>query len=116
MDLTVIVSGMNSLRKENDENSDEILLREAITSNMKEFRSSWFTFNGLQRSIIFMMAPLGALVAIYPTWKLIMVRLKDIYEKFRPFFGLCQNYVKTIDFKIAIGMLNLVFFQNFQEF
>ncbi|EFO87270.1 hypothetical protein CRE_25788 [Caenorhabditis remanei] len=71
--VVICMSEENLERVLNGSHSDyEILLREAITSNMKEFRSSWFTFNGLQRSIIFMMAPLGALVAIYPTWKLIM--------------------------------------------
>uniref|UniRef100_A0A1I7U608 Cytochrome C n=1 Tax=Caenorhabditis tropicalis TaxID=1561998 RepID=A0A1I7U608_9PELO len=51
--------------------SDEVL-RETVASSMNDFRSSWFTFNGLQRSIIFMMSPLGALISMYPTWLLIM--------------------------------------------
>lgn len=56
----------------NGSHNDYELLRDAVASSMNDFRSSWFTFSGLQRSIIFMMAPLGALVAIYPTWLLIM--------------------------------------------
>ncbi|EGT39307.1 hypothetical protein CAEBREN_11754 [Caenorhabditis brenneri] len=56
----------------NGDHNDYEVVREAVASSMNDFRSSWFTFNGLERSIIFMMAPLGALVMIYPTWMLIM--------------------------------------------
>ncbi|ULT94073.1 hypothetical protein L3Y34_003508 [Caenorhabditis briggsae] len=49
------------------------LLREAMAASMNDFRSSWFTFTGFQRSIIFMVAPLGSLIAIWPTWFFIMI-------------------------------------------
>ncbi|PIC12073.1 hypothetical protein B9Z55_028636 [Caenorhabditis nigoni] len=56
----------------NGTKNDYELLREAVAASMNDFRSSWFTFSGFQRSIIFTMAPLGSLIAISPTWFFIM--------------------------------------------
>ncbi|CAA92292.2 MFS domain-containing protein [Caenorhabditis elegans] len=56
----------------NGSHNDYEVLREAIATSMNDFRSIWFTFSSIKQSIMFMMSPLGSLLAMYPTWMLIM--------------------------------------------
>ncbi|CAI2350619.1 unnamed protein product [Caenorhabditis sp. 36 PRJEB53466] len=51
--------------------NDYEVLRERVFANMHDFRSYWFTYTSVERSIIFSMAPAGSLVTIVPIWLLI---------------------------------------------
>uniref|UniRef100_A0A8R1HLP0 MFS domain-containing protein n=2 Tax=Caenorhabditis japonica TaxID=281687 RepID=A0A8R1HLP0_CAEJA len=74
----------------NGSHRDYEILREAVFARMHDFRSHWFTFSSVQRSILFSMAPAGALIAIWPIWLLIT---KFGYRRVISSFSLLSTFI-----------------------